>query len=205
MSTLSHLFALEDCVITACPLYEATAIGPVFIAIDFYPLILGIGLVAISLYRNELYLMLLGLALSLQILLNNLISGTFVKSLARFPDCGDKYEMPSLASSHATFFVVVLLTTIFLYRPATSFLRIVLLNIFILVVIISRIYIGSNTELELLIGAVVGLVEGIVFQAFMYRFIYPRMGRILAFAPLRYLGFRASIVRPEKKSGFFKK
>lgn len=174
MSGFLDILHIQDCVVANCPLFIKTDVSPIFILGDFYPLVLTVGMYAISLFRFEFYLFLVSSALAVNLFVNYLISKVIIQDSNRFLNCGSLHQMPSLSSDHAMFFTIVMITFVVMWRyPFVSSVRIVLLNVFFFFVLSSRIYFGINTSLELFVGALSGFIQAVLFQVFVYRWIFP--------------------------------
>jgi len=174
MSSYGDLFRIEDCVVADCPLYRKTFFSPILLVGDFYPLVLNIGMYAISLFRFEIYLFVLSACLTGNMIINFFISKVLVESPNRFHNCGSPYQMPSLSSDHIVFFTTAMLTFVIMWRHQTiSSLRILMLEALFLFVLTSRVYIGINWPSELILGALLGFIEALIFQTVFYYWLYP--------------------------------
>lgn len=198
MSSFGDLFRLEDCVAEKCPLYVKTFFSPLLLIGDFFPLFLNFGLYAISLFRFEIYLFILSLSLTGNMLFNFLLSKVAIQSSNRFVDCGSLYQMPSLASDHIVYFTTAMITFIILWRHQTiSVFRIVLLQSFLLYVMCCRVYIGINWSSEIVLGALLGFGEALLFQVFFYYWIFPSLEGFLK--RFEWIGISNELLHCESK------
>jgi hypothetical protein len=186
-------FAVFECIVADCPLFVGDTIwSGVFVIMDYYPTILTVLMYAFSLYYYELYTFLVGLVLSFDFLLNWGLRYA-IATTSRYPGCGTEYEMPSFSSQHACVFLTMIFTFFSLWNKVVPPHRLILLNVVVLSVITARVFIGINTPLELFVGAVVGVAEGIVFQLIIYYMIYPHFTSILKWRFVRVIGLEDNI------------
>jgi hypothetical protein len=177
MSTYNDLLLIQHYIASKCPLYEVNYIGPFFWAVDFFPVLLTVGFLAISLFISDLYLFVFSIFLTIDVLINLALRSIF-QIEGRYPGCAVSYQMPSLASDHILFFVISVLGFITLWKQGTSIIKIVLLDLFLIVALVSRIYIGANTREQLMYGALEGLISAIFFQLMVYYILYPNIESI---------------------------
>ncbi len=180
MSGFELLSRIECSVVGVCPLYESSTIGPYLLLADYYPILLSMVLYGIGLFHFELYFFFLGLALNIDWLVNWGLR-VAIGGGERFPGCGGSgHEMPSYASQHIT----VLLTMLFLlfmvwHKQRVTAMKLLSLNLLIVVILGARVYIGTNTPVELLIGALVGVGEGVILHLAIFYGAYPYFDTIL--------------------------
>ncbi len=184
---------LDNALAAACPLFERNWLSPVFVFFDYFPVFLDVAFYALSWYEMDFYMFFVSVALTLDIFWNTLWRVFIVADPNRFAGCGSLHQMPSLSSDQAVFVTTVYLTFSFLWRPTTSWIRVALANVAILVVLVSRVYIGINTLLELLFGAIDGVLLAMLFQLFVYFVLVPWMPRILDTPLCRWLGMKSVI------------
>ncbi len=180
MSGFELLNRIECSVTGVCPLYEPSLLGPYLLLTDYYPIILSIVLYSIGVFHFELYFFFLGLALNVDWLVNLGLRAAFGAG-ERFPGCsGSANQTPSYASQHIT----VLLTMLFLmfmvwHKRKVTIMKLLSLNLLFVIILGARVYIGSNTPAELIIGSVVGVIEGVILHLVILHFVYPYFGDIL--------------------------
>ena len=178
MSDFSELEKLQCAVIGVCPLYIEGFFGSVLYVLTFYPFIITMSLFAISLYINEFYLFAVSMILTFNSALNYLLRLAFGVP-AIYPGCGPTYGMPSMATQHAILFESIFVSFILIYKPQKSMMLMLFIKLFTSAVMFAWVYIGINSILELTVGAVIGLVEGMIFQRFMYWINKNHLYRIL--------------------------
>lgn len=178
---MAGFFALDqlNCVAADCPEFLWASWGSGFmIALDYYPTYLTVVMYSLSLYQHDLYLFLVSLSLSFDTGINIALLW-IIQQPGPFPNCGSTYEMPSFATQHAAIFVCMMSSYAFLWRLSVPSKKIFLMYLFLFSVQLARVYIGSNTRIQLLVGSVVGVVEGLIYQAIIYFVIYPRRRSIM--------------------------
>jgi len=169
MSGLVDVWKL-NCVVVDCPLYNPTPFfAPAFILIDFYPTYVAVALYVISFYCWELYFGYASLCLFIDWGVNYVLRW-LISAPQRFPGCGTSSGMPSFSSEQAILLNTLGLCFVLLWSHNTSAMKIGILNIITTVVIFARVYIGINTRQEIIVGAVVGFIEGIFFTLMFYYF-----------------------------------
>jgi hypothetical protein len=193
MSGILDLVRLECSVKDVCPLYvSGNGFGVAFVALDFYPIILTVVMYAITLYHSELYFFLMSAVLTIDWIVN-LVIQLSASVDPRYEDCGVDYGMPSFSTQHITVFVTMILTFGILWKRKLSPYKIVLLGALYAVVVVARVYIGSNRNGELLTGTAIGFTEGCFFQWIIYSFIYPHFPYILSWKSSQAMGFEDTL------------
>jgi hypothetical protein len=189
-------------IVSECPLYSDTTLdpygimGPLMVALDFYPHLLTLTLYAITLYHNELYFLLLSICLTLDTFVS--VGLQYAIGLpSRFPGCGNQYEMPSFSSQHITLFITMVLTFSSVWRRSIAARRIVLINTGMAFTQIARVYIGINRSSELFFGCMVGLIESALFQCIIYFIIYPLFDAILNTRLARFMNLEDNLCRDD--------
>jgi hypothetical protein len=175
MSTLASLHKFNCLVEGDCPLFVDTSgwIDSFFVLADYYNIFVTAAIYAISLYHYELYFFLLSLSMTFDWLVNWILRIS-VRMSSRFPNCGETYEMPSFASQHAACLVTMVFTFFILWgHNKMRIHRILMINLGFFIVLLARLYIGTNRVSELLIGGIIGAIEGVVIQVLIYLYIMP--------------------------------
>ena len=146
-----------------CPLYNSNGIiGPLAIAIDFYPYYITMAIWGITMFQYELFTLILSITLTLDFVANFLFS--FATTYGYYPSCGSSHEMPSFATQHIFVFTIIIISLINKWELDISPFKLLFIQTFHFLVIASRIYIGINTIPQLFVGAFIGLAEGLIFQ-----------------------------------------
>jgi len=142
-----------------CVLYEDSFIGPFFVLTDYFPVLLSIFLFIFGLYKKELFLILLSLALKWDLLLNLFLRDVALVTSSRFPGCGNESESFSFSFEQGVVFISLMLMYVSLRKISlkTSFFKIVFLYAFATIIMTARVYIGINRVSEIYSGAAVGL------------------------------------------------
>lgn len=187
MSSYEVLARNECAVLGFCPDYLSTLLGPYFLLIDEYPIILSFALYSISLYHFELYFFLFGASLNIDSLLNWLLT-TVIAQSSRYPGCGATYEFPSFATEHATVGITMLLLAIITWRRSITPMKLLSLITIFNLVVIARVYKGVNTIPELVVGSVIGFIEAQILHWIIARFIYPHFDDILGWRICKLFG-----------------
>jgi len=160
---------LECCIEDNCPLYDSSLIfGSVFILIDYFPTYLSAGLTFISFYSSEFFFFYLWICIIVDMLINVALK-LLIDNPTRFPNCGSFSEMPSYSSQLTTMLNTLFYILVFTMNRNISSQKIVVLNITTLTVLVARIYIGINTLEELIIGALIGFLEGVLYGLILYK------------------------------------
>lgn len=170
MSGVFDIGALQCSVYPVCPLYDPNPFfAPVFIIINYYPLFFDVSLWMITLYSWEFFFAFLSLAVFIDFLLSYALR-YIIQTPQRFPDCGPTYGMPAYSSELMLLLNTMAICYILLWNRKISLIKIGILNMVTMVVILSRVYIGSNTNLEIIVGALIGTAEGFIYSIILYRF-----------------------------------
>lgn len=177
-----------------CPEYQPSLFSELLVALNFYPIYLTVGMYAISLYHVELYLALISFALTLDWLLNWGLR-SWIQQPPPTAGCGSTYEMPSFASEDIMCFTIMLVTFTLVWRLYVSPWKLCILSIVLALIIYARLDIGFNTPAQLIAGAFIGSVEGVVYQLLIYHYIYPHFNRILSWRILVLSGFDDTLCR----------
>lgn len=189
MSGLLQTNRLNVVVEGMCPDFvEADFWSGLLVALDYYPTYLTVAMYTLSLYQHELYLLLVSLALTADTGINIALQ-YIIKQAPAYMGCGGPYEMPSFATEHAAVFVCMMSSFAFLWRLTVPSKKIFLLFLFLFSTQFARVYIGINTRTQLMVGSLVGVAEGLIFQAFIYFVVYPRRQWLM---DLHMFGWRLS-------------
>lgn len=196
MAGLEDLGAIQAAVQAICPLYNGGLLGAFMYVWDFFPFMVTAVAFFVSLYNNEIYFFIASLFLTSDMVLNMVLRLIFQEP-GPFVGCGAKYQNPSYSSEHSTFFVVILITFIMMWRSRLSGVRLFLLNIFYVIVLTARIYIGTNTNFQLMMGGVTGTLYGVLIQLYIYYLLYPRFDQILSLAFVQWLGMENRVYKDQ--------
>lgn len=198
MSGLEQLYEI-DCIVSECPNYDKSLPGaPFFVMLDFYPIALTVGLAAISIIRQELYLFLLSLCLTANWLINLFFQSVVFLQPGLFPGCGSLYQMPSFSAQQAILFETMIALYMVCWTKKIFWINTLLLHFFSSMVIWARIFIGINSIPQLLVGAIFGLVLGILFHCIIYFLIVPYFKTILKWRIFKWRGFCDTLCQKKK-------
>lgn len=192
MASFWTVLKLDRVVADDCPLFVNNwFIGPIAVAVDFYPYYVTFVLWGLTLYQPELFTLLLSTTLSIDFLVNVALTYIF-RIPPRNPDCGGPYEMPSFATQHIFVFTIIIILLIDLWDLHTSPWRLMMLQIFHTIVIAARVYIGINTITQLYAGALVGIIEAMIFQ-WIIQYIHTEKIWFLELWPVKKLGIQDTL------------
>lgn len=195
MSGYAEILKLECAIVGVCPLYISSPVGSILFALTFFPLFITLGLYTVSLYKNEFYLFCVSIMMTIDWLLNIFLQH-IIATPSRFPGCGPEFGMPSFATQHIILFDTIFFTFLLLYKPTKNIeLGAMLVKIFTIVILFGWTYIGINTKTEMIVGALIGFIEGIVFQYFIYHTVGPYLHKVLKLKPMQILGIDDTICR----------
>ena len=191
MADFWTIIKLSRVVDPECLLYNSNwIVGPIAIAIDFYPYYLSMVLWSLTMFQYELFTALLSAALTIDFLLNLLFSAA--QSPGMFAGCGSTHETPSFATQHIFVFTIVILSLINKWNLEISPFKILFIQLFHSLVVASRIYIGINTAEQLFLGALVGAIEGIIFQIIIH-YVFFHKQKLLKTYIFRKLGIQDNL------------
>ena len=179
-----------------CPHYKQFPGSWALTALENYPFYLTIGLIAVSLYRNEKYLELVSIYLTLDWLLNYIVKDLIVKQSPPTPGCGDTYEMPSYAAEQASLFSTLMLGFAEIWGVESVGLKPMLISISVLVPCFARTFVGFSSVPQVIIGFQFGLVEGLFYLWITKRFLWPRFNILEKWKLMEYLEFVDTLCGP---------
>lgn len=153
---------LAKVVLPECIYFENTIIGPLFVLIDYYPILVSISIFMLSLYRAELMFRILALLMIADVFVNWLLREAIFIVPSRLTGCGNVYEMPSFATQHLVFLTFLLHYIMLRRKKPINKKLLFMLHMMSFFGTVARIYIGFNTLSELYAGSLVGLIEGLI-------------------------------------------
>ena len=168
MSGVLDTNPLQCAVDPVCPLYDPNLFfASLFVLIDYFPTYVAAFLWGIAFYYWEFYFTYVGLVLVFDWGLNYGLKYA-IGSSSRFPNCGEVHEMPSYSTEMTLLLVTMGICYAFLWNPDILLIKIATMNLIGLALVLARVYIGRNTIGELIIGALVGTIEGFFFSILLY-------------------------------------
>jgi hypothetical protein len=182
MSGWTDLLRLSCVAMTSCPTYHASWFSDFFVALDYWPVALWFMLFAIRSWTGELYIACLNSALTVEYAINLGLRYAFRKPP---PDvgCGAQYEMPSFASEHAAFLVVMALLAIVQWSRTVRWYRAALAAAFLVLVVYARVHLAYNSPQQLLAGGGFGVLFGVISHWIIVLFVAPHGDDIVRAAP----------------------
>lgn len=179
--------------VSACPLYKHTFASPILLMTIVFPHYMTFSLLAISLYRQELYVFLISISLTLSYPLNFLLQNIF-RDAPRFIGCYSEFGGPSFASQQLMFLIVILASYPFFFQRPFKIKAVFVLNFVNVFILFSWVWIGANTNLELFAGSIVGTILALLFQLFVYFIVSHRVQWLLGTSILQMLGFMDTLI-----------
>lgn len=150
----------------------------------YYPYFISVGLVAVSLYKNEKYLQLVSAVLLMDWLLNRILvwavigfRETFYTTERSLTSCGetDYGFIPSFAAEQSAVFASMI-SGLFSHWPkqnTSSVVQPVMMSLSMSIPNFIRMFLGVNTPLQIVYGACVGFLEGSLWLWVIYFYIVP--------------------------------
>lgn len=163
-----------------CTSYRPFAFSWVFSAFAFFPYYVTIGMIAVSLYRKEKYLKLVGLFLTVDFLFNTALYYA-TADLDAPSDCGDEGRgtTPSSAVEQSIVFAVMMTGLLSMWkRDPPGVFKPFLISAASVLSVFSRMLLGLNTPEQVMFGALVGFAEGWFFLFVTYSMLWPRFHEI---------------------------
>lgn len=153
---------LARVVVPYCPDYINSTAGPMFIMIDYAPIIIAFFLFVAGMFKREKMMFTVSILLSIDMLFNWFLRGVvFASYTARYEGCGDIHELPSVAFQHSVYIAVIFQCLISLRKRKTHWKPIFLLYAATMLTLVARVYLGINRASEMLLGTLFGLVGGV--------------------------------------------
>lgn len=192
-----------ECIVKDCPLYVHRDWSAFLLAITPFPLYLTAGLFTLSLYQQEIYVLLVSFVLTSNYVLNWALQ-LILNDPPRFPNCYMKFGAPSFASQHLVLIDVIVLTFPFFFWRPIQFKALVVARFLVCFTMFAWIYIGANTPWELLVGAIVGLFYGLLFQFLMRFVVASNIQWILSWRVCKLLSLMDSMMTTTSKKNIIK-
>jgi membrane-associated phospholipid phosphatase len=183
---------LEQYMALRCvPHYDYGLFVRFLVICQFTPLYLTIGMYAITFtYKyQELYYRFFSIGLTLNWLLS-LALQYLIQSKPHIQNCGGGYSMPSWHAQHVFFFYTMIVTYLILQKKHMGALNLLLLNSVPALVCAARLMLGFNTFSELMVGNIIGVTFGFLYQYTLFKWVKPRVHRLLKIPILQWFGFR---------------
>ncbi len=149
-----------------------------------------------SFWRKELYTLFFSIASFINLLLNTALRDwIFMDPVPRGGCTILEYGMPSLELQQAFFVVVFVMGYVTCWEKnafASIWRRLLLLaNLYAysVLVVTSQVFLGGNTAMQAIIGAVVGTLMAHITQLIIFRLLFPRFDVIRRWKFIRLLGY----------------
>jgi len=169
---------LETFTALNCPNYDASLISRIFVLTRFSSIAITLIMYFSGIWYRELYLLIFGIGLSLDSLLNTLLQNIIEQPVPN-EGCGGEFGMPSELSQHILFFYTMLVTFPILYTQSAGIVNIAIVTLVTSFVCAAQVHLGYNDSAQVAAGAVIGSTFGFVYQMIVFLTIYPRFNWIL--------------------------
>jgi hypothetical protein len=203
-SNLNYLFIgeIEYYTLSLCPDYTPNFIQRMLLLCRFLPLFVTAGYYGASLFRKELYILLVGIGLTLDSLLNDAYVRAF-QQRGPNPGCGFNYNMPDAGTEQMFFLAMSICTYHGLWYVQVSRSNRIFVTIMPALIIAANMRLGYSSSAQCMVGAIAGTVHAMLWQLFINYVIQPHMDRILEWRICTYLGYRDTMCRiaPEHAGG----
>ncbi len=199
---------IETWALLNCP-YTPNFATPYLVLTRYVTLAITLALYAVGLRYRELYLLLLGIGVTVNAAVNGLLKRAFVQPVP-FATCGFDHVfctdpvtmtavacgMPAFECQDTSFFVVSLMLYAFQWHhPHIRFFHSLLLVAWMALVAYAHSFFGFNSAAQIVVGAAIGALFALLWQLLIWTWLYPYFDKILRFAPVRWLGYRDTLCR----------
>lgn len=128
----------------------------------------------ISFLTGSVYFFFFGVGLTLEQLWNALLRYAIDQDGLN----GAEHQMPARSSELAVYFATMIILFVLTYQIKSTTYRTILLGFAQVFVIYARIYLEINTNIQMLVGALVGFVDAIIQSAIIYYVIAKHIDKI---------------------------
>lgn len=185
---------IESYALNNCQPYEQRWWTQFLVLFHYASLFVTALTLGLSFRYKELYLLLFGLGLSADTIINWLLR-QIIRQEAPLAGCGVLYAMPSQQTQHAAFLVVFAATFAYVWRARFSVWHMALALGFLDAVVLSALYFNFASEQQVLVGAVIGGVLALVWQFFIYLCLFPHWNGLLRAPPIYQMGYEDTLLR----------
>lgn len=189
---------LESFTALNCEGYDATWFERILVTTRYSPLIITLVMYVSGLWYRELYLLLFGVGLTLDNLLNKALQMAIDERVPQ-KSCGGPLGMPSELAQHIAFFYAMLVTFPILYSQRMGLSKALILALGAALVYAAQVELGYNTPEQVLVGSVVGTLFGFVYQLVIYTLLYPYFNTILSWSLVDWCGYADSWCRVPRR------
>lgn len=162
-----------------------------FLAV-FWHYIFSVGIFAIGLFKHDIVLVAFGVALWFDYILNTIVRMTIAQKSPSIL-CGSEYEMPAYVSQHISLTIVIVLTFAVMYRSRIGILTCAYITSFSFIVLYSRIYVGANDNMQLVVGSLFGTLNGVLFILLYYLIVQKHIKYLTQTWICKRLGFTSTL------------
>lgn len=141
----------------------------------------------LGLLLKEFHLVLLGLSLTIDGLLNYALR-EIIRQPTPNPGCGETFGMPSFAAQHVAVLYVLVVSFPVVWKSRPSWWGLFLMTVLYLIASLAQVSIGYNTAFQVLIGTIIGAAEGIIYQFIIFVIITKYWNTLRRWKIVRWLG-----------------
>jgi hypothetical protein len=177
---------------------EPTHFDWVLCMVDLWPIGVSLAMFTASAVTNSLYLWILWGATILDYALNLGLRYAFRDPSPNGALAHHAWEMPASSSQAMLCLGTMVVLFLLIYNVQQYTLYMIMLYILGSTALFSRLYRGINSPEQLMVGALVGCLEGIVYTIIWHMIGYPYTSKILRMWPLRAYGINDSLMAPRR-------
>jgi hypothetical protein len=189
----SFLFEVELFTLLRCQPYEQSWSSALLALLRYAPQVITFLLYFGGLRYKELYLLLFGLGLSLNSVVNQLLN-RLLPSEPRVTTCTPMHGAGiSWQAQQVAFFTLFSLGYAALYQARLKLWHTVALTTFLALTVLSQDALNYHTTEATVIGAVLGCLLALLYQSFLYAVIVPSFRIVLRSSLVRYLAYQDTL------------
>lgn len=193
-ATHAIFFEVETWTRLNCQPYEASSMSALLSLARYAPQVIQFLMYFAGVRYRELYLLLFGLGLSLDSLvnlgLNQLIDGGEPRVATCPPVHG---TLTSFQTQQTAFFVVFSLGFASLYRPRLKYWHVLALCAFYLLVALSDHFLNYHRANAIVSGAFFGTTLALIYQTLLHWLVVPWLARISSWTFVVYMSYRDTL------------
>jgi len=166
----------DDCIIPN----PESIVTQFFIIFDFWPIYLGYIFMGLTLVKCDYSFLLLTTTNFLDYLLNYVIRSAGWETTSYQPETcfAGPHQLSALAAQRVTvLYIVIWFMATFTYPTRISKSNVMFINFSAVLALFSRLYLGFSTPQQMLIGAAIGVGEGLFFSFVFYFLMVRRIDR----------------------------
>lgn len=166
--------------------------------VDLWPMAVSLAMFSASAVTNSLYLWVLWGATILDYALNLGLRYAWRDPSPNGALAHHAWEMPASSSQAMLCIATMVVLFILLYNVQQYTLYMLMLYVLGSAALFSRLYRGINSAEQLIVGALIGCAEGMMYTAIWHYLGYPYVWRILQWWPVRMYGVNDSLMAPRR-------